>query len=95
MLLARPLGLLVEAVTDQSELGLKFLHGLGRIVHKGEAGGLATTKLCPETENADLLLVRLVHAGELVAELILGDVGAVGVEDIAVRGSIPILVTAG
>jgi hypothetical protein len=40
--------------------------------------------LCSETENADLVLGGLVHASELVAELILGDVGAAGVEDIAV-----------
>lgn len=64
-------------------MGLELLHRFGRVVDQGEAGGLAATELCPETEDADLVLLGLVHAGELVAEFLLGDVGAVRVENIA------------
>lgn len=63
-------------------MGLELLHRLGRVVNQGEAGGLAATELCPETKDADLVLLGLVHAGELVAELLLGDVGAVRVENV-------------
>jgi hypothetical protein len=66
-------------------VGLELLHRLGGIVDQGETGGLAATELCPEAKHADLVLLGLVHAGELVAELILGDVGAVRVEDITER----------
>ncbi len=61
---------------------LKLLHRLGRIIDEGEAGGFATTKLGSETEDADLVFGGLVETGELVAELFLGDVGPVRVEDI-------------
>jgi hypothetical protein len=37
-----------------------------------------------EAENADLVLCSLVHARELVPELLLGDVGAAGMEDVTV-----------
>lgn len=66
-------------------MGLKLLHGLGRVVDKGEAGGLAATELGAQTEDGDLILAGLVQTGELVTELILGDVGAVGVQDVTVR----------
>lgn len=86
LLPARFLDLGSQADADEAEVGLELLHGLGGVVDKGEAGGLAATELCPEAEHADLVLLGLVHAGELVAELLLGDVGAVRVEDITVRG---------
>jgi len=73
-----------HADTDQSVVRLELLHGLGRVVDEGEAGALATTELGAETEDGDLVLGGLVELGELLAELILGDVGAVGVEDVTV-----------
>jgi len=81
---ARLLDLGRQSDADQSVVGLELLHGLGGVVDKSEAGRLATTELCAEAENADLLLAGLVHAGELLAELLLGDVGATRVEDVTV-----------
>lgn len=63
---------------------LEFLQGLVGIVNEGEASALATTVLSAETENGDLVLVGLVEVGKLITELILGDIGAVGVEDIPI-----------
>jgi hypothetical protein len=76
------------AVTDEPVVGLELLHGLGAVVDEGEAGALATTVLGAETEDGNLVLVGLVQLGELLAELILGDVRAVGVEDVTVRYTI-------
>lgn len=66
---------------------LEFLHGLVRVVDEGEAGALATTVLRTEAEDGNLVLVGLVEVGDLLAEFILGDVGAVGVEDVPGNGS--------
>lgn len=74
-----------HANTDKTVVGLELLHGLVGVVDESEASGLATTVLGAETEDGDLVLVGLVELGELLAELILGDVGTVGVEDITVR----------
>ncbi len=65
-------------------MGLELLHRLGGVVDEGEAGGLATTELGAEAEDIDLVLLGLVEAGELLTELLLGDVGAVRVEDVPV-----------
>lgn len=67
---------------DQTVGGLELLQGLDGVVDQSEAGGLATTVLGAETEDGDLVLVGLVQVGQLLAELILGDVGAVGVQDV-------------
>lgn len=72
------------AVTDEPVVGLELLHRLGAVVDEGEAGALAATVLGAETEAGNLLLVGLVELGELGAELILGDVRAVGVQDVTV-----------
>ena len=88
LLPARLLDLGGEANADQPVVGLELLHRLGGVVDEGKAGGLAATELGPEAEDADLVLLGLVQAGELVAELLLGDVGAVRVEDITVRESV-------
>lgn len=72
-----------HAVADQAVVRLELLHGLGRVVDEGEAGGLAATELGPQAENGDIVLLGLVQLSELAAELVLGDVGAVGVEDVA------------
>lgn len=74
-----------EADADQAVLGLELLHGLGGVVDEGEARGLAATILGAETEDGDLVLLGLVEATELLTELLLGDVGTVGVQDVTVR----------
>jgi len=85
LLSAGLLDLAGETNADESVVRLKLLHGLGGVVDEGEAGSLAATELGAETEDGDLVLLGLVEAGELVAELILGDVGAVGVEDVPAK----------
>lgn len=84
LLSGRTLSLGGKSYPDEAVLGLELLHGLGGVVDEGEAGGLAATELGAQTEDGDLVLLGLVQAAELLAELILGDVGAVGVEDIPV-----------
>lgn len=73
-----------QANTDQAVVRLELLHGLGGVVDQGEAGGLSATKLGAQAKDRDLVLTSLVHASQLVAELVLGDVGAVGVQDVTV-----------
>lgn len=68
--------------TDETVVGLELLEGLGGVVDQSEAGALTTTVLCAETEDGDLVLVGLVQVGQLLTKLVLGDVGAVGVEDV-------------
>lgn len=68
--------------TDETVVRLEFLQSLVGVVDKSETSGLATTELCAETEDGDLVLVGLVEVGQLLTELILLDVGAVGVEDV-------------
>ena len=82
LLSAGALGLGGEANADQAVLGLELLEGLGGVVDEGEAGGLAATELGAQTEDLDLLLLGLVQGADLLTELLLGDVGAVGVEDV-------------
>jgi hypothetical protein len=66
-------------------MGLELLQSLGRVVDERKSGCLSTTKLSLETENVDLVLAGLVEFGKLASELVLGDVGTVGVEDITVN----------
>lgn len=80
------------ADAHQSVVGLELLHGLDRVVDEGEAGRLAATVLGAHAEDVDLVLVRLVHFGQLAAEVVLADIGAVGVEDVTeedVSGTVP------
>lgn len=86
LLLGGTLGLGGLADTDQAVAGLELLHGLGRVVDEGEAGGLATTILAAEAKDGDLVLGGLVHAAELLGELVLGDTSTAGVEDITGQG---------
>jgi hypothetical protein len=85
LLSGRLLNLGGHANTNQTVVRLKLLHGLVGVVDEGKAGRLATTKLGAETKDGNLVLVGLVELRELGAELVLGDVGAVGVEDITVQ----------
>lgn len=86
LLSAGLLDLLGQANADQAVVGLELLHGLGRVVDESKASGLATTELGAQAEDRDLVLAGLVEAGELVTELLLGDVGAVGVQDVTDQG---------
>lgn len=70
---------------DETVVRLELLQGLAGVVDESEAGALATTVLGAESEDRHLVLLGLVQRAELVAELILGDVGAVGVEDVTGR----------
>ena len=63
---------------------LKFLHRLMAIVDQGEPRRFSSSVLCPETEAGDLVFVGFVELGEFLAEFVFGDIGSVGVEDIAV-----------
>jgi hypothetical protein len=82
---ARPLLPLGHLVSDEAVLGLKLLEGLVGLVDEGEAGALAAAELRPEAEHGDRVLGRLVQLAELLPQLVLGDVGAVGVQDVAAR----------
>lgn len=62
---------------------LEFLQRLLRVVYQGETGRFAATVLCAETEAGYLVFVGFVDLGEFGAEFVFGDVGAVGVEDVA------------
>lgn len=85
LLPAGTLGLGGKTNPDETVVGLELLHGLGGVVDEGEAGGLATTELGAQTEDGDLVLLGLVETAELLAELLLGDVGTVGVQDVTVE----------
>lgn len=58
------------------------VHGLSGVVDERETSRTATTELGPETEDDDLLLVSLVHGGELLGELLAGDVGPGWVDNV-------------
>lgn len=64
---------------------LEFLHGLNGVVDQRKTRGLATAVLGSHAEDVDLVGVGLVDFGQFGAEVVLGDVGAVGVEDVAGR----------
>lgn len=72
-----------HAVSHKPVVGFELLHRLRRVVDESKASALATTIVCPEAEDGDIFLLRLVELTELATELVLGDVGAVGVEDVA------------
>lgn len=82
MLSAGLLNLVGLANAHQAVVRLKLQHSLGRVVHQGKAGGLAATKVRPQAKNVDLVLGSLVQGCQLVAQLLLGDVGTVGVQDV-------------
>jgi hypothetical protein len=70
------------ANANQSVVWLKLLQCLWGVVDECETSCLSTTELSSQTENIDLVLAGLVEFGKLGSELVLGDVGTVGVEDI-------------
>ena len=88
LLSASPLLLCCHADTDKSVVRLELLHRCLRVVDERETGALATTELGAETEDGNGLLVALVELGELGAEVFLGDIGALRVEDVTVGGDV-------
>ena len=81
------LDLVGETDTDESVVWLELLEGLWGVVDEGESSGLSTTELSAETEDVDLVLVGLVKLSKLCTEIVLGDVGAVWVEDVTIMQS--------
>lgn len=64
---------------------LELLHHLIAVVDEREARGFAAAVLGAETEDGDGVFGGFVEFGEFGAELIFGDVGAGGVEDVSGR----------
>lgn len=73
-----------NSISDQSVMRFKFLQGFRGIIYESEASCFSTTKLCAKTENAELILACLIHLGQFATEIILGDIGAAGMEDVTV-----------
>jgi len=67
---------------DKAVSWLEGLEGSDVVVDEGEAVAVATTKLGTEANEDDLGGVNLVHLGDLLGELGLGDIGAAVVDDI-------------
>lgn len=76
------LNLLSHAVSDQSVGWLESL-GVGNgLIHQTETGGLSTTEVGSESEDGDGVFVGLVQFGQSLSQLVLGDIGSVGVQDV-------------
>jgi len=82
LLTGRLLNLGCLSESDKAVVGFKFFESLIRVVNQSEASGLATTILCTKTENRDLVFIGLVHLCEPGPEILFGDIGFVGVENI-------------
>ena len=80
----RLLDLAGVADAHEAVVRLELLQRLDAVVHEREPRALAAAVLRPEAEDADLVLGCFVHFREFGPELVLGDVGAVGVEDVTV-----------
>ena len=85
LLPTRLLNLGRRSIPHQPIPRLELLHHLMAVVNQCEARALPTTILCPEPETRDLVFVGFVQLCELLAQLVFGYVGAVGVEDVTVR----------
>ena len=73
---------LVQAVSLQAVLGLELLRKVERVVDERKAAGAAAAKVGLQAEAEDDVGGGLVHAGQLVADLLLGDGGAVRVDHV-------------
>ena len=69
--------------SNKSVSRLELLHSLDGVVDQSKACGLATTVLGAHAEDVDLVGSRFVDFGEFGTQVVLGDIGAVGVEDVA------------
>ena len=83
LLSARLVNLRGSPIPHQPIMRLKLLHHLMAIIDKREPSALPPSILCSEAEAGHLIFVCFVQLGELGTEFVFGDVGAVGVEDIA------------
>jgi hypothetical protein len=63
LLSASLLNLLCGAHPDQSVMWLELLHRLVRVIDEGEACALASTVVCSESEDTDLVFVCFVQLG--------------------------------
>ena len=80
--LAGLLGAGLDALADEAVLGLELAEGVFVVVDEAEAGGLAATELGAEAEHDGELSIGLVHAANNLGELVLGNIGTAGVDDI-------------
>ena len=64
-------------------MGLELLQHLMWIVDERESCALPTTVLCPEAEAGDLIFIRFVKFREFLAEFVLGHIGTIWMENIA------------
>lgn len=71
-----------EAYSDQSISGLELFLRLLVVVDQRESGAPSTTKVRLEAKGDDTSLVGLVEGSELPREVVLGDIGSGGVEDV-------------
>jgi len=71
-----------KTVAHLAVVWLELLERLGGVVDEGETGALAATVLGAETEDGNTVLLRLVQLRQLLAELVLGNVWAVWVQDV-------------
>lgn len=71
-----------KTVAHLAVVWLELLERLAGVVDEGETSALATTVLGAETKDGNAVLVALVQLGQLLAELVLGHVGAVWVQDV-------------
>merc|ERR1719334_2465388 len=81
-LLSTRLLLLDDAMSGQSVFGFVFLRAVHVVVDEGEADGLVATEERVEPEGEDDVGGRLVHFGELIADLGLGDRRATRMQNI-------------
>ena len=77
------LNLICGPISHQPVMWLKLLHHLMAVVNERKARAFAATILCPETEAGDLVFVGFVELGELLAEFVFGDIGAIRVENVS------------
>jgi len=82
LLAGRLLNLGCLSKSNKTVVGFKFFKSLISVVNQSKPSGLATTILCAETKNRNLVLVGLVQFSELGPKIVLGDIGPIGVENI-------------
>lgn len=82
LLSRRLLDLVSKTISDKTVTGLELLSSINRVVNETETSGLTTTVLGLQTKNGDGVLLSAVDRSKLLTELILGDVGTVGVQDV-------------
>lgn len=74
---------IVESVASETMLGFELLGKVEGVVDEGETGGFAASEVCSESEDEAHVGCDFVHRGELVADVLLGDGGESGVENVA------------